>query len=169
MKTLKLSNLKFLNLIFVLILFIFGRVFMGLNVFTLRLGEILIGISALFFIYFLVKDLVNFKNLSKEKKNITIIFALIASHAGYLLLFYGYEFFNLYPFKASSYIWVLGFFYVGRNSNYNFSSKKSLVVMRYIRADFPTAESPTKINLKEKSVLVLLSNNLSPSISVTCL
>ena len=127
MKTLKLSNLKFLNLIFVLILFIFGRVFMGLNIFTLRLGEILIGISALFFIYFLVKDLVNFKNLSKEDKNITIIFALIASHTAYVLLFYGYEFFNLYPFKASSYIWVLGFFYVGRNSNYNFSSKKSLV------------------------------------------
>ena len=127
MKTLKLSNLKFLNLIFVLILFIFGRVFMGLNIFTLRLGEILIGISALFFIYFLVKDLVNFKNLSKEDKNITIIFALIASHTAYVLLFYGYEFFNLYPFKASSYIWVLGFFYVGRNSNYDFSSKKSLV------------------------------------------
>ena len=127
MKTLKLSNLKFFNLIFVLILFIFGRVFMGLNVFTLRLGEILIGISAVFFIYFLVKDLVNFKNLSKEDKNITIIFALIASHTAYVLLFYGYEFFNLYPFKASSYIWVLGFFYVGRNSNYNFSSKKSLV------------------------------------------
>ena len=70
MKTLKLSNLKFLNLIFVLILFIFGRVFMGLNIFTLRLGEILIGISALFFIYFLVKDLVNFKNLSKETKTL---------------------------------------------------------------------------------------------------
>ena len=100
---------------------------MGLNVFTLRLGEILIGISAVFFIYFLVKDLVNFKKLSKEKKNITIIFTLIASHTGYLLMFYGYEFFNLYPFKASSYIWVLGFFYVGRNSNYDFSSKKSLV------------------------------------------
>jgi len=50
---------------------------MGLNVFNLRLGEILIGISAVFFTYFLVKDLVNFKNLSKEKKNITIIFALI--------------------------------------------------------------------------------------------
>ena len=129
MKTLKLSNLKFLNLIFVLILFIFGRVFMGLNVFTLRLGEILIGISALFFIYFLVKDIVNFKKLSKEKKNITIIFALIAFHTAYVLLFYGYEFFNLYPFKASSYIWVLGFFYVGRNSNYNFSSKKSLVAI----------------------------------------
>ena len=44
-------------------------------------------------------------------------------------MFYGYEFFNLYPFKASSYIWVLGFFYVGRNSNYNFSSKKSLVAI----------------------------------------
>ena len=129
MKTLKLSNLKFLNLIFVLILFIFGRVFMGLNVFTLRLGEILIGISALFFIYFLVKDLVNFKNISKEDKNITIIFALTAFHTAYVLLFYGYEFFNLYPFKASSYIWVLGFFYVGRNSNYNFSSKKSLVAI----------------------------------------
>ena len=127
MKNLKLSNLKFLNLIFVLILFIFGRVFMGLNIFTFRLGEILIGISALFFVYFLIKDLVNFKNLTKENKSITIIFALIAFHAAYLLLFYGYEFFNLYPFKASSYIWVLGFFYVGRNCNYSFSSKKSLI------------------------------------------
>lgn len=127
MKTLKLSNLKFLNLIFLLILFIFGRVFMGLNILTLRLGEILIGISALFFIYFLVKDLVNFKYLSKEDKNFTIIFALAFFHTVYLLLFYGYEFFNLYPFKASSYIWVLGFFYVGKNYNYNFSSKKSLI------------------------------------------
>jgi len=129
MKTLKLSNLKFLNLIFVLVLFIFGRVFMGLNIFTFRLGEILIGISALFFIYFLVKDLINFKNLSGEEKNTTIIFVLIALHTVYLLFFYGYEFFNLYPFKASSYIWVLGSFYVGRVNNYNFSSKKSLVLI----------------------------------------
>lgn len=127
MKILKLSNLNFLNLIFVLILFVFGRVFMGLNIATLRLGEILIGVSALFFVYFLIKDLINFKNLSKLDKNFTIIFALIVAHALYLLLFYGYELFNLYPFKASSYIWVLGFFYVGKNNNYNFSSKKSLI------------------------------------------
>ena len=72
MKTLKLSNLNFLNLIFVLILFVFGRVFMGLNIATLRLGEILIGVSALFFVYFLIKDLINFKNLSKLDKNFTI-------------------------------------------------------------------------------------------------
>jgi len=127
MKTSKLLNLNFLNLIFVLILFIFGRVFMGLNIFTLRLGEVLIGISALFFLYYLGKDLVNFKILSKEDKNFTIIFALAVSHTFYLLLFYGYDFFNLYPFKVSSYIWVLGFFYVGKNSNYNFSSRTSLI------------------------------------------
>ena len=77
MKILKLSNLNFLNLIFVLILFVFGRVFMGLNIATLRLGEILIGVSALFFVYFLIKDLINFKNLSKLDKNFTIIFALL--------------------------------------------------------------------------------------------
>ncbi len=127
MKTLKLSNLNFLNLIFILILFTFGRVFMGLNIFTLRLGEILIGLSALFFLYYLGKDIVNFKNLSKFDKNLTIIFALALSHTFYLLLFYGYDFFNLYPFKVSSYIWVLGFFYVGKNSNYNFSSRTSLI------------------------------------------
>ena len=127
MKTSKLLNLNFLNLIFVLILFIFGRVFMGLNIFTLRLGEVLIGISALFFLYYLGKDLVNFKILSKEDKNFTIIFALAVSHTFYLLLFYGYEYFDLYPFKVSSYIWVLGFFYVGKNINYNFSSKISLI------------------------------------------
>jgi hypothetical protein len=100
---------------------------MGLNIFTLRLGEILIGISALFFVYFLIKDLINFKNLSKVEKNFTFIFVLAVAHTLYLLLFYGYDFFNLYPFKASSYIWVLGFFYVGKNNNYNFSSKKSLI------------------------------------------
>ena len=127
MKTLKLSNLNFLNLIFILILFIFGRVFMGLNIFTLRLGEILIGVSALFFLYYLGKDLVNFKNLSNLDKNLTIIFALALSHTFYLFLFYGYDFFNLYPFKVSSYIWVLGFFYVGKNSNHNFSSKTALI------------------------------------------
>ena len=100
---------------------------MGLNIFTLRLGEVLIGISALFFLYYLGKDLVNFKILSKEDKNFTIIFALAVSHTFYLLLFYGYEYFDLYPFKVSSYIWVLGFFYVGKNINYNFSSKISLI------------------------------------------
>ena len=100
---------------------------MGLNIFSLRLGEILIGISALFFVYFLIKDIVNFKNLSKLEKNLTLIFVLVVAHTFYLLLFYGYDFLNLYPFKASSYIWVLGFFYIGKNNNYNFSSKKSLI------------------------------------------
>ncbi len=100
MKILKLSSLNFLNLTFVLILFVFGRVFMGLNIFSLRLGEILIGISALFFVYFLIKDIVNFKNLSKLEKNLTLIFVLVVAHTFYLLLFYGYDFLNLYPFKA---------------------------------------------------------------------
>ena len=127
MKILKPSSLNFLNLIFILILFLFGRVFMGLNISTLRLGEILIGISALIFVYFLIQDLINFRNLSNLDRNFTIIFALIVAHALYLLLFYGYELYNLYPFKASSYIWVLGFFYVGKNYKYNFSSKISLV------------------------------------------
>ena len=127
MKILKPSSLNFLNLIFILILFLFGRVFMGLNISTLRLGEILIGISALIFVYFLIQDLINFRNLSNLDRNFTIIFALIVAHALYLLLFYGYELYNLYPFKVSSYIWVLGFFYVGKNYKYNFSSKISLI------------------------------------------
>ncbi len=100
---------------------------MGLNISTLRLGEILIGISALIFVYFLIQDLINFRNLSNLDRNFTIIFALIVAHALYLLLFYGYELYNLYPFKVSSYIWVLGFFYVGKNYKYNFSSKISLI------------------------------------------
>ena len=154
MKILKLSSLNFLNLIFVLILFVFGRVFMGLNIFTLRLGEILIGISAVFFVYFLIKNLINFKNLSKLDKNFTIIFTLIVAHTLYLLLFYGYELFNLYPFKASSYIWVLGFFYVGKNSNYNFSSKKSLIsiflalVLSYFSSIFGITNEYQNILLK---------------------
>ena len=55
------ENLKFLNLnnlsFFVIILFVFGRVFMGLNIFSLRLGEILMGLSSIILLLALSRDL----------------------------------------------------------------------------------------------------------------
>lgn len=129
MKVSKLLNLENLNVTFIFILLIFGRVFMGLNIYSFRLGEILIGLSAFYFIYFLFKDLINFNNLSKIQKQLTFIFASIVIHFLYLLFIYGYDSLNLYPFKASSYVWVLGFFYIGIKSNFSFTSKKSLIVI----------------------------------------
>ena len=70
MKNIKHLNLNNLSFIFILTLFVFGRVFMGLTIFSLRLGEILMGFSAVILIVLLVRDLLRFKNLDQFQKNI---------------------------------------------------------------------------------------------------
>ena len=129
MKIIKQSSLRHISLIFLLLTFIFGRVFMGLNIFSFRLGEILMGFFA---VYLITISILNFKNISKVSKLdkfVQSIFTLIILHFLYLIISNGYEFYDLYPFKSSSYIWVLGGYYIGQKSNYNFSSKISIYSM----------------------------------------
>ena len=102
---------------------------MGLNIFSFRLGEILMGFFA---VYLITISILNFKNISKVSKLdkfVQSIFILIILHFLYLIISNGYEFYDLYPFKSSSYIWVLGGYYIGQKSNYNFSSKISIYSM----------------------------------------
>ena len=129
MKIIKQSSLRHISLIFLLLTFIFGRVFMGLNVLSFRLGEILMGFFA---VYLITISILNFRNITKEsklEKFVQFTFTLIILHFLYLTISNGYEFYDLYPFKSSSYIWVLGGYYIGKKSNYNFSSKKSIYSM----------------------------------------
>ena len=129
MKNIKHLNLNNLSFIFILTLFVFGRVFMGLTIFSLRLGEILMGFSAVILIVLLVRDLLRFKNLDQFQKKYSVIFLLILTHFIYLIFSNGYEVFSLYPFKASSYIWVLGFFYLGISNKFTFISRNFLIAM----------------------------------------
>lgn len=126
------SHKNFLNTFlftFFVILCIFGRTFMGLNIFIFRLGELVFGFSALFFIYTLIKSFLYKVDKDQSLKVFDLIFIGIVLHALFLIIFYKYSFFDLYPFKASSYIWVLGSFYFGRKINFFNISGPRLVVL----------------------------------------
>ena len=102
---------------------------MGVNISSFRLGEIVMGLSAILLVIGLIHDLVNFNKLKKNFKLVTILCVIILLHFIFQLFYYGYSFFDLYPFKASSYIWVLGFFYLGKKNYFDFSSSIFLVFL----------------------------------------
>jgi hypothetical protein len=129
MENIKLLNLKNIYLLFIVLLFLFGRVFTGLYIYSFRLGEIMIGLALVILIINLIKSLLNYKQLSAFEKRITLIFILVIAHLLYLFLSKGYEFFDLYPFKTSSYISVVGFFYLGKNLDLDYEKKIPLSLM----------------------------------------
>ena len=102
---------------------------MGVNIFSLRLGEILMGLSAIYLIKELVEEVRRIKTISLIERLITTSIFLILLHFLYLMIINGYRYFDLYPFKTSSYIWVLGGYYLGKKLSYNFSSKFSIYSM----------------------------------------
>ena len=143
----KLLNLNNFKLFFLSFVFLFGRVFMGVEIGPIRIGELIIGFSAAYLIYNLLINLVKIRDLDPFNKNVSIITFLILTHFVYLLTSNGYSLFDLYPFKASSYIWVLGFLYFGMLNDYSFSSKVSLItlfivlIINYYSSIFGISES----------------------------
>lgn len=102
---------KYLYNFFICILFliaIFGRPFTGLFIFGFRLGEILVGLGTVVLLI----------NLFKLKEN-NQLRELIIPHAMLLLIFIFYiiydsfENFSTYSFKASSFIWMISYVYIG--------------------------------------------------------
>ena len=69
MKNIKHLNLNNLSFIFILT-YLSLKSIMGLTIFSLRLGEILMGFSAVILIVLFVWDLLRFKNLDQFQKNI---------------------------------------------------------------------------------------------------
>ncbi len=101
-----------LGLFFVMV-FLFTRSFMGIYVFGYRIGELAILSTMLVLILYIVnlrKDKIfdNFKDTNFDKLIILILtsFMIIGVYSGS-------SFLNPYTYKASSYIWSLGFFFLG--------------------------------------------------------
>ncbi len=98
--------------ILIVLILLFGRSFVGIYLFNLRLGEYLVASSllvtlAVFFCYFFYPD--SFRkilNIVRVHFAIVISFLLITVLTNSSLL-------NSYTYKSSSYIWTLGFLYVG--------------------------------------------------------
>lgn len=111
----KLKNLYLvLGYLFVIFLFLLGRTFMGFYIFNFRLGEVIIGLSFLVTLLFLLDTLKSIKNFKNYVLSENFLFLLIYLHFSFLFFKNGYQLFDLYPFKASSYIWVTGLFFMGK-------------------------------------------------------
>jgi hypothetical protein len=111
--------------IFFLGIFFLSRTFMGLTFFGFRLGEIAIFISCLSFLlslFFYKRFLQNFVSVSQTM--IYLSSFLLFSFIIYVLYSKG-NFLNLYIYKASSYIWVIGFLFIGIFvSQYNYINQR---------------------------------------------
>ena len=115
--------LKLLLVAFFISVFIFTRSFMGIYVLGFRLGELAIlasMICLLFFSLFLKKDS-SLELLKRSKINLIINLILIS------FVFIAYlsnsNFINPYTYKASSYIWTVGFFFLGYQMTKNWKNK----------------------------------------------
>ena len=137
MKLFENKYLRLLLVTFFIFVFIFTRSFMGIYIMGFRLGELAILASMaclLLFSLFLRKSpslaLLRESNINLIISLILISFVLI----GYLS---NSNFINPYTYKASSYIWTIGFFFLGYQVTKNWKLKKkyfnfSLLILLYI-------------------------------------
>ena len=99
-----------ISVVFLTILF--GRSFMGLNLFGFRLGELIIGFGLILSLL-LSPILLKFYKFTHIEKTLNVIMLIIFSSFFITVIISRSSLFNLYTYKSSSYIWSLGFIYIG--------------------------------------------------------
>lgn len=125
-------NIKFIQLVnkAVIVVFffaaIFSRSFMGIYIFGFRIGELFVALSLFLFFYLI---LYNFKFVEKS-------FSKMMKASMFLILLYFFvllnntegEYFALYTYKSSSYIWTLSFLILGLIvPKFKMSLKKAII------------------------------------------
>lgn len=106
----KNNYLKTLVITFLFLSIIFTRSFLGIQIWMFRLGELVMAFSALIFLI----TLIIFKPIYEDKyKSIFLTSVLILLTFGVTVVFTGSNLFNVYTYKASSYIWSIGFLFLG--------------------------------------------------------
>ena len=106
----KNNYLKTLVITFLFLSIIFTRSFLGIQIWMFRLGELVMAFSALIFLI----TLIIFKPIYEEKyKSIFLTSVLILLTFGVTVVFTGSNLSNVYTYKSSSYIWSIGFLFLG--------------------------------------------------------
>ena len=106
----KNNYLKTLVITFLFLYIIFTRSFLGIQIWMFRVGELVMAFSALIFLI----TLMIFKPIYEEKyKSIFLTSVLVLLTFGMTVVFTGSNLFNVYTYKASSYIWSIGFLFLG--------------------------------------------------------
>ena len=85
---------------------------MGLNLFGFRLGELIIGFGLILSLL-LSPILLKFYKFTHIEKTLNVIMLIIFSSFFITVIISRSSLFNLYTYKSSSYIWSLGFIYIG--------------------------------------------------------
>ncbi len=104
---------KNLLAVFFVMVFLFTRSFMGIYIFGFRIGELAILATMMVLILYIVnlrKSQIfdNFKDTNFDRLVILILASFV-----FIAVYSGSSFLNPYTYKASSYIWSLGFFFLG--------------------------------------------------------
>ena len=98
-----------LLMLFLILIFVFGRAFIGISIFGFRIGELIVAFS-------LLLTLGAFIDSQFRKSTIN---RLIKIHLGFVITFIiitiltNSSFFESYTYKSSSYIWTIGYLYFG--------------------------------------------------------
>ena len=139
-----IGDIYFLNLFFYII---FGRPYSGIYLFGFRLGEIILG-------FFLILNLVilfipnKYLRTPANYDNLLIyIFKSIILSFFIILLLNGGSLTNLYSYKSSSYIWMLGvIFFSGYFVSFIFNKKTPFILLSfYLVYQFSTIHYPLSI------------------------
>ena len=98
-----------LLMLFLILIFIYGRAFIGISIFGFRIGELIVAFS-------LLLTLGAFLDSQFRKSPIN---RLMKIHLGFVITFIiisiltNSSFFESYTYKSSSYIWTIGYLYFG--------------------------------------------------------
>ena len=96
-------------MLFLILIFVFGRAFIGISIFGFRIGELVVAFS-------LLLTLGAFIDSQFRKSPIN---RLMKIHLGFVITFIiitiltNSSFFESYTYKSSSYIWTIGYLYFG--------------------------------------------------------
>ena len=106
-----LKIVYFLVPLFIFLMFTFVRTFMGIYIFNLRVGEIVVGFSLVVSFVLLIYFLIMRKHSFVQNK-LSFNFGLII--ASFFRSFNNFRWWNfdLYTYKSSSYVWTTSIFFL---------------------------------------------------------
>ena len=107
-----LKIVYFLVPLFIFLMFTFVRTFMGIYIFNLRVGEIVVGFSLVVSFVLLIYFLIMRKHSFVQNK-LSFNFGLIIASFFVVLIISGGGIFDLYTYKSSSYVWTTSIFFLG--------------------------------------------------------
>ena len=108
-----LTHQYFLNCIFLylLLIMIFTRSFVGIQILGFRLGELMAGFGLLLIMSYILYSVFYSEKYTKTfpRGNVILlflyfIFVVIATNGSFL---------TLYTYKSSSFLWMIGYFFLG--------------------------------------------------------